>query len=289
MEAEEDKSNQIDEGRREDNHFANGTGPQSTERAEENVKGEGVISSGSRSLGRMYGGDEADGVAAVLTSGGMASEQSALEALQAKLKRKELKKVDHEAMNYRPFRKKFYTESREISAMSGEAVRQLRERLEVKIRGKRCPRPILTWEMSGLSERMLKVLKRKGWDAPFPIQAQTIPAIMSGRDIIGVARTGSGKTLAFLLPMIRHVRDQQPPAEGEGPIALIMAPARELAVQIYREARKLAKPMGVKVACVYGGSSVREQIAQLKAGASVVVCTPGMKGRLLSSSSFYCG
>ena len=106
-------------------------------------------------------------------------------------------------------------------------------------------------------------------------QAQTVPAIMLGRDIIGVARTGSGKTLAFLLPMIRHVRDQPQPAEGEGPIALIMAPARELAVQIYREARKLAKPMGLRVACVYGGSSVREQIAQLKAGASICVCTPG--------------
>lgn len=70
---------------------------------------------------------------------------------------------------------------------------------------------------------------------PFPIQRQAMPALMSGRDVIGVARTGSGKTLAFMLPMLRHILDQPILAEGEGPIGLIMAPARELAVQIYNE------------------------------------------------------
>ena len=64
------------------------------------------------------------------------------------------------------------------------------------------------------------------------LQRQAVPAIMSGRDVIGVAKTGSGKTLAYLVPMFRHIMDQPPLAEGEGPIALIMAPARELAIQV---------------------------------------------------------
>jgi DEAD/DEAH box helicase len=104
---------------------------------------------------------------------------------------------------------------------------------------------------------------------------QAIPAIMCGRDVIGVAKTGSGKTLAFLLPLFRHILDQPPLQDGEGPVGLVMAPARELANQIYAEAKKFAKPMGLRVACVYGGAGVADQIADLKRGAEVVVCTPG--------------
>ena len=70
------------------------------------------------------------------------------------------------------------------------------------------------------------------FDKPTPIQAQAIPCIMSGRDVIGIAKTGSGKTLAFLLPLFRHVLDQPPLEEGDGPIAVIMTPTRELAMQV---------------------------------------------------------
>lgn len=102
-----------------------------------------------------------------------------------------------------------------------------------------------------------------------------MPALMSGRDVIGVASTGSGKTLAFILPMLRHIFDQPILAEGKGPIGLIMAPARELAVQIYNEARKFTKALGLRVTAVYGGAGVADQIADLKRGAEIVVCTPG--------------
>lgn len=119
------------------------------------------------------------------------------------------------------------------------------------------------------------MLTKHGYERPFAIQMQALPAIMAGRDVIGVAKTGSGKTLAFLLPMLRHVLDQPPLEEGEGPIALIMAPARELAVQIHSEAKKFTKILGLRVTAVYGGASVADQIADLKRGAHVVVCTPG--------------
>ena len=79
---------------------------------------------------------------------------------------------------------------------------------------------------------------------------------MSGRDVIGIAETGSGKTLAYVLPLIRHIRDQRPLEEGEGPIGIIMAPTRELTFQIYKETKTFAKPVGIRVACVYGGANV---------------------------------
>ena len=75
--------------------------------------------------------------------------------------------------------------------------------------------------------------------------------------------------------MVRHIMDQPPLDEGEGPIGLILAPARELAVQIYTEAKKLTKALDLRVTAVYGGASVAEQIGEMKRGAEIVVCTPG--------------
>ena len=75
----------------------------------------------------------------------------------------------------------------------------------------------------------LDVIKRLNYIAPKSIQAQAIPAIMSGRDVIGIAKTGSGKTIAFLLPLFRHMMDQRPLEQMEGPLAIVMTPTRELA------------------------------------------------------------
>jgi ATP-dependent RNA helicase DDX46/PRP5 len=75
--------------------------------------------------------------------------------------------------------------------------------------------------------------------------------------------------------MFRHILDQPPLRDNEGPIGLVMAPARELAFQIYNQAKKFTKALGLRVACVYGGAGVADQIADLKRGADIVVCTPG--------------
>lgn len=76
---------------------------------------------------------------------------------------------------------------------------------------------------------VLRLLEAKKFEKPFPIQCQSIPVGMSGRDLIGIAETGSGKTLAYVLPLLRHIRDQPPIKEGvDGPIGLIIAPTREL-------------------------------------------------------------
>lgn len=93
----------------------------------------------------------------------------------------------------------------------------------------------------------LDVIKRLGYTAPTAIQAQAIPAIMSGRDVIGVAKTGSGKTIAFLLPLFRHIKDQRPLETMEGPMAIVMTPTRELAVQIHRECKPFLKVLNLRV------------------------------------------
>ena len=93
--------------------------------------------------------------------------------------------------------------------------------------------------------------------------------------MIGIARTGSGKTLAFILPMLRHIIDQPSLEMFDGPIALLLTPTRELALQTYKEIRKFTKSLKLSVTCVYGGAGVKEQIADLKRGTEIVVCTPG--------------
>lgn len=143
------------------------------------------------------------------------------------------------------------------------------------IRGREFPRPVLTWAQCGLTEKILHVINKLGYAKPFPIQSQAIPTVMTGREVIAVAKTGSGKTLAYLLPLFRHILDQPPVKEGDGPIGLILAPARELVAQIYNEACKFCKPLGFRCTAVYGGTSMTDQINSLKRGSEIIVCTPG--------------
>jgi len=160
--------------------------------------------------------------------------------------------------------------------MTDEEVKEYRKLLEnIKVRGKNCPKPVKSFSQCGLNDSILAVLKKLNFITPTPIQAQSIPAIMQGRDTIGIAKTGSGKTLSFLLPMLRHILDQPVIKIGEGPIGLILAPTRELAMQIHDDAKKFCKATKLRSVCVYGGGSVSNQISELKRGAEIVVCTPG--------------
>ena len=210
---------------------------------------------------------------------------SALQTIAKKNKGKDLPKVDHQKVEYAPFRKDFYKEVPELARMSKEEVAAYRTELEsIKIKGKNCPNPVKTWAQCGLTAKVLEVMKKSGYEKPTPIQAQAIPAVMSGRDLIGIAKTGSGKTLAFVLPMLRHVLDQPPLGNEDGPIAIILTPTRELAIQIYNECRKFCKPLRLWSVCVYGGTGISEQIADLKRGAEIVVCTPGRMIDMLAAN-----
>lgn len=203
-----------------------------------------------------------------------------------KAKKKELAATDHSRVKYESFRKEFYIPPPDIAAMTEEEADLLRLELDsIKIRGVDCPKPVTKWSHYGLPASCLDVIKRLNYVAPTSIQAQAIPAIMSGRDVIGVAKTGSGKTIAFLLPLFRHIKDQRPLEQMEGPIAVVMTPTRELAVQIHRECKPFLKVMNLRAVCAYGGSPIKDQIAELKKGAEIIVCTPGRMIDLLTANS----
>ncbi|KAJ3170888.1 pre-mRNA processing RNA-helicase [Geranomyces variabilis] len=202
-------------------------------------------------------------------------------------KRKDLAPVDHSKMEYEDFRKDFYIEPPELAGMTPAEVDQKRLDLDgIKVRGRDCPKPIEKWTQFGLpvgvGDVIRKVLK---YERPSPIQAQAMPAVMSGRDVIGIAKTGSGKTIAFLLPMFRHIKDQRPLEAQEGPVGLIMTPTRELAVQIHKECKHFARALNLRAVCCYGGSPIKDQIAELKKGAEIIICTPGRMIDLLCANS----
>src|SRR5690554_6861730 len=123
----------------------------------------------------------------------------------------------------------------------------------------------------GISEEILKAVEDMGYTHPSPIQAQSIPLLLEGKDVIGQAQTGTGKTAAFAIPII----DQVDPLLRE-PQALILCPTRELAVQVEGEIFKLSKhKKGVSSTVIYGGESIERQIRDLKKGVQIVVGTPG--------------
>ena len=194
--------------------------------------------------------------------------------------------VVHSDIDYPPFRKNFYIEAYEMSKMTKEEVTELRTKLDgISCRGKKVPKPIKSWNQAGLSNKIMELIRRSGFENPMPIQAQALPIIMSGRDCIAVAKTGSGKTLAYILPMLRHIKDQPDIKNGDGPIAMIVGPTRELVTQIGKECRKFGKTVGVRCVSVYGGSGVQSQITDLKRGCEAVACTPGRMIDILTTGA----
>ncbi|KAI1779973.1 P-loop containing nucleoside triphosphate hydrolase protein [Hypoxylon cercidicola] len=207
-------------------------------------------------------------------------------ALAAKSrKKKDIPSVDYSKLDIEPVRKNFWVEPAELSEMTEAELADLRIELDgIKVSGKDVPKPVQKWSQCALSRKTLDIVDSLGFEKPTPIQMQAFPAIMSGRDVIGVAKTGSGKTLAFLLPMFRHIKDQRPLRENEGPIGLIMTPTRELATQIHRDCKPFLKSMNLRAVCAYGGAPIKDHIAELKRGAEIVVCTPGRMIDLLAAN-----
>uniref|UniRef100_A0A182Q0C3 ATP-dependent RNA helicase DDX42 n=1 Tax=Anopheles farauti TaxID=69004 RepID=A0A182Q0C3_9DIPT len=183
--------------------------------------------------------------------------------------------IDHSEIDYAKFEKNFYIPHEDIVNLSHAKVQELRQTLGVKVSGPVPPHPVTSFAHFGFDESLMKAIRKSEYSTPTPIQAQAIPAALSGRDIIGIAKTGSGKTAAFLWPMLVHIMDQRDLGPGDGPIGLILAPTRELSLQIYGEAKKFGKVYNISVCCCYGGGSKWEQSKALEQGAEIVVATPG--------------
>ncbi|MGA4721994.1 DEAD/DEAH box helicase [Fictibacillus nanhaiensis] len=123
----------------------------------------------------------------------------------------------------------------------------------------------------GIHDELIDILLQNGIGEPTPIQKETIPVILEGKDVVGQAQTGTGKTLAFVLPLLQKINAERDAVQG-----LIVAPTRELAIQITAEVRKLTEALGeINVLAVYGGQDVIAQMHKLESKVHVVVATPG--------------
>ncbi|QHS71794.1 DEAD-box RNA helicase PRP5 [Saccharomyces paradoxus] len=198
----------------------------------------------------------------------------------AKLKaKKRVKQIYYSPEELEPFQKNFYIESETISSMTEVEVEELRLSLDnIKIKGTGCPKPVTKWSQLGLStDTMILITEKLRFGSLTPIQSQALPAIMSGRDVIGISKTGSGKTISYLLPLLRQVKAQRPLSKHEtGPMGLVLAPTRELALQIHEEVTKFTgADASIRSVCCTGGSEMKKQITELKRGAEIVVATPG--------------
>ncbi|XP_057804283.1 DEAD-box ATP-dependent RNA helicase 20 [Salvia miltiorrhiza] len=174
-----------------------------------------------------------------------------------------------------PFEKDFYVESPSVRAMTEQEVMMYRARREITVEGQGVPKPIRVFEEASFPGYCLEVIARLGFVEPTPIQSQGWPMALRGRDLIGIAETGSGKTLSYLLPAFVHVSAQPRLAQGDGPIVLVLAPTRELAIQIQEEAVKFGSVANIRSTCIYGGAPKGPQIRDLKRGVEIVIATPG--------------
>ena len=201
--------------------------------------------------------------------------------------------------------------SEDLTAMSGD-VQGWCAKNEVVL-GKGCPAPFITFEEANLPPQVMAEIGKIGFPSPSPIQGASWPAAMRGMDVVGIAKTGSGKTLGFLVPafvkiMTARKNPQQgcaPPATAQPstaeasphapppptacaspltpcaaaspgrPSALVMAPTRELAMQIQDECRKFGQTSGMSSVCLYGGAPKGGQLAEMRRGVHIIIVTPG--------------
>lgn len=166
-----------------------------------------------------------------------------------------------------------------LAELSDRDWRIMREDFDIHVRGGRPLHPLRGWGECGMAPQLRAAIDDMGYAAPSPIQRQAIPMGLAGRDLIGIAETGSGKTAAFLIPLLSYILSQPPAARArlgdDGPLALVMAPTRELAQQIGEECAKLCRHTDIKAASVVGGLAIQEQGTVLRQGVDVVIGTPG--------------
>ncbi|KAI8913298.1 P-loop containing nucleoside triphosphate hydrolase protein [Gorgonomyces haynaldii] len=187
-----------------------------------------------------------------------------------------------ESTSLSQFEKNFYTEDPDVAARSQQEIDAFRKEHKMTLYGDNIPRPVTTFKEASFPSYVLREVEALGFEKPTAIQAQGWPMALSGRDVVGVAETGSGKTLAYVLPAIVHINAQPRLKAGDGPIALILAPTRELAIQIQQQCDKFGGSSRIKNTCLYGGVGKGPQIRDLQRGVEIVIATPGRLIDLLS-------
>ncbi|XP_026463652.1 ATP-dependent RNA helicase p62-like isoform X2 [Ctenocephalides felis] len=174
----------------------------------------------------------------------------------------------------KPFKKDFYCPHPNVANRSYREVEEYRNAKEITVHGD-APNPIQYFEEANFPDYVMQGIKKQGYTEPTAIQAQGWPIAMSGKNMVGIAQTGSGKTLGYILPAIVHINNQPSISRGDGPIALVLAPTRELAQQIQQVATEFGSLSYVRNTCVFGGAPKGSQARDLERGVEIVIATPG--------------
>ena len=127
----------------------------------------------------------------------------------------------------------------------------------------------------GVAEPLCRALKAENYEAPTPIQANAIPHLLAGRDLLGIAQTGTGKTAAFALPILQRLAERKAQPSSRAPLALILTPTRELAAQIGESFRTYGRHLGLRQTVVFGGVGQQPQVDALARGVHILIATPG--------------
>lgn len=186
-----------------------------------------------------------------------------------------LRSIDWNTTKLEHFEKNFYVEDKRVAARSDRDIDEFRRGKEMKVQGRGVPRPVTSFDEIGFPDYIMTTIRAQGFAGPTPIQCQAWPMALSGRDVVAIAQTGSGKTISFALPAMLHINAQPLLAPGDGPIALILAPTRELAVQIQQECTKFGSNSRIRNTAIYGGAPKGPQIRDLQRGVEIVIATPG--------------
>ncbi|KAH7934987.1 hypothetical protein HPB52_002563 [Rhipicephalus sanguineus] len=188
-----------------------------------------------------------------------------------------LRKPNWKNVQLQPFEKNLYEEHPATASRSMAEVEAYRKSNGVSVKGRDVPKPILALEESNFPDSVLKarIAARRDYTSPTCIEAHCWPIALSCRNILGIAETGSHKALAYVLAAVMHVSRQPPLQRHEGPIAVVVAPTRELAKQIHSVASELGEHAGVRSVCAVSGARRRGQYAELSGGCHIFVATPG--------------
>ncbi|KPV76887.1 uncharacterized protein RHOBADRAFT_12822, partial [Rhodotorula graminis WP1] len=194
----------------------------------------------------------------------------------------ELPTIDFENVKLPPFEKDFFVPHKATVERPQHEVDAWREEKKVSVSGD-APRPAQNWVEAQLLDGVAQYVQEKRFPEPTPIQSQSLPMACSGRDLIAISETGSGKTLAYAVPMVAHILAQPQATAESGPIALVMAPTRELVTQILRECTAIGSKDGIKYGACYGGTPKFSQLDTIHRGIDALIATPGRLMEFLST------
>ncbi|XP_021923571.1 ATP-dependent RNA helicase p62-like isoform X2 [Zootermopsis nevadensis] len=174
----------------------------------------------------------------------------------------------------RPFTKDLYQPDAAVENRPKVEVEEFRATHQITVKGD-APNPIQCFEEVNFPEYVVDEIRKSGFETPTAIQCQGWPIAMSGHDMVGIAQTGSGKTLAYILPATVHINNQEQLSRGDGPIALVLAPTRELAQQIQTITQAFGSSSYIRNTCIFGGAPKGPQARDLERGVEICIATPG--------------